>query len=206
MTDEESVERKKALIEDRRSQAAWYESLHLYAEAMKIYRAIEDDGNIQRLTMKMKEEYSGNAGKMERSGKFQEAANLYYLLGDKDGVERMKKFKPDLVILYDEEEGGLAKIAMGLGPTETDTDGEMFFRRPNPSERTTREERQEDQKGTIGEAETSEEIDLTPMGRKGISVKMPLGVKKMRFCPYCGERINTKKNPKFCPFCGDELA
>ncbi|MGA1866810.1 MAG: hypothetical protein ACMUFK_05015 [Thermoplasmatota archaeon] len=205
MTDEEPIDRRKTLIEDRRSQAAWYESLHLYAEAMKIYRVIKDIDNIKRLTSKMKEEYSGNASKMERAGKFQEAANLYYLLGDKDGVERMKKLKPDLVILYDDEKGGLAKIAMGLGTTETEMDGDMFFRRPNPSERTAVEERPEGQKEIAGDAETEEDSDLTPMGRKGISVKMPVGVKKMRFCPYCGERINTKKTPKYCPFCGDEL-
>ncbi|MBN1390154.1 MAG: hypothetical protein JXA22_05885 [Candidatus Thermoplasmatota archaeon] len=206
MTDEEELrERERTFLEDRRDQAAWYESLNLYAEAMKIYRAIKDDENIQRLTAKMKEGYSSNARKMERLGKFQEAANLYYLIGDMDGIGRMKKLKPDLVIVYDEEEGGLATIAKRLGTTDSETDSERYFMKPNPSEEggvtaITRGLVEPDDVGT------KKEDDQTPMGRKGVPVKIPIGVKKMRFCPYCGERINTKNDPRFCPFCGDELA
>jgi len=204
MSDEEELkEREKTFIDDRRNQATWYESLNLYAEAMKIYKAIDDKENIDRLSVKMNEEYTLNARKLERMGKFQEAANLYFLIGDKDGVGRMKKMKPDLVIVYDEDGGGLAQIAKGLGPSEGDTVDEKYFTKPNPTH-----EGREGEGEAISEAEPIEAVDddVTPMGRKGVQVKMPVGVKKMRFCPYCGERINTKKSPKFCPFCGDELS
>jgi len=205
MSDEEELrEREKTFIEDRRNQAKWYESLNLYAEAMKIYKAIDDKENMERLSGKMKEEYTLNARKLERMGKFQEAANLYFLIGDKDGLGRMKKMKPDLVIVYDEEGGGLAQIAKGLEPTEGEDVDDKYFTKPNPSA----EEGEKIEEETVSEAEPVEMTDseITPMGRKGVQVKMPVGGKKMRFCPYCGERINTKKNPKFCPFCGDELS
>ncbi|MGA1873060.1 MAG: hypothetical protein ACMUHY_05255 [Thermoplasmatota archaeon] len=206
MSDEEELrQREKTFIEDRRNQAAWYESLNLYAEALRIYRSIDDEENIRRLSEKMKSEYSDNARKLERMGKFQEAANLYFLIGDKEGVGRMKKMKPDLVIVYDEEGGGLAQIAKGLGITDGETVEEDYFTRPNPST----EQDGAPEGDIVTEAEPVDpeaEGATTPMGRKGVQVKMPVGVKKMRFCPYCGERINTKGTPKFCPFCGDELS
>jgi hypothetical protein len=208
MSDEDELrEREQTFLKDRRNQAKWYESLNLYAEAMKIYRSIKDDENIKRLSAKMAGEYTKNAVELEKTGKFQDAANLYYLIGDMEGVGRMKKQKPDLVIIYDESGGGLAQVAKELGSTESDESGEEYFSRMNPGDDF---EMEEDENGTVREML---EIDIespdegvTPMGRKGVPVKMPKSVKKMRFCPYCGERINTKKNPKFCPFCGDELA
>jgi hypothetical protein len=203
MSDEQELrEREKTFIEDRKNQAKWYESLNLYAEAMKIYRAIDDEENITRLSIKMNEEYAKNAKELERKGKFQEAANLYYLIGDKEGVGRMKNLKPDLVIVYDEEGGGLAQVVKKLGSTEEEVSGEEYFTRPNPSDDF---EIETDEIGN-GESKEGSDEEVTPMGRKGITVKMPKSMKKMRFCPYCGERINTKNPPKFCPFCGDELA
>ncbi len=200
MGDEEELrEREMTFVNDRRNQARWYESLNLYAEAMKIYRSIDDKENIQRLSSKMKDEYGNNAAKLESMGKFQEAANLYYLIGDMTGVGRMKKMKPDLVIIYDEEGGGLAQVAVGLAQDDTELDPDRYFSKPNPVD-----DFEVDENGEVVVSETPQE-DLTPMGRKGVPLKMPKNMKKMRFCPYCGERINTKKDPAFCPFCGEEL-
>ncbi len=208
MSDEEELrEREKTFTEDRRNQAKWYESLNLYAEAMRIYRSIKDDENIERLSIKMKEEYAQKAKLMEKTGKFQEAANLYYLIGDNEGIGRMKKLKPDLVIVYDTEGGGLAQVAKELGSSEDDETGEDYFSRPNPGD-DLEVDTDDEGKVRLEKVEDLEDIDddVTPMGRKGVPVKMPKSMKKMRFCPYCGERINTKKTPKFCPFCGDEVA
>jgi hypothetical protein len=205
MSDEQELkERERTYIEDRKNQAKWYESLNLYAEAMKIYRNIDDEENIKRLSITMNEEYAKNAKDLERRGKFQEAANLYYLIGDKGGVGRMKKLKPDLIIVYDEEGGGLAQVVKKLGSSDEEVSGDEYFTRPNPSEDF---EVVSDENGEgMVVKEESEDEDVTPMGRKGVTIKMPKSMKKMRFCPYCGERINTKNPPKFCPFCGDEVA
>lgn len=207
MSDEKELqEREMTFIKDRRDQAKWYESLNLYAEAMKIYRSINDEENINRLSIKMNEEYAKNAQEMEKKGKFQEAANLYYLIGDKEGLGRMKKLKPDLVIVYDEEGGGLAQVVQKLGSSDDEVPGDEYFTRPNPADDF---EMRTDENGNVTEVKDVQkgpDEDITPMGRKGVSIKMPKSMKKMRFCPYCGERINTKNPPKFCPFCGDELA
>jgi len=200
MEDEEMLmERERTFQNDRRDQAKWYESLNLYAEALNIYRSIDDEENIQRLSLRMKAEYGENAQKLESVGRFQEAANLYYLIGDMAGVGRMKKMKPDLVIVYDEEGGGLARVAEGLGNDDSDLDPEGFFSKPNPQEEFEATGKEEEVESTPSPDE------LTPMGRKGIPLKIPKNMKKMRFCPYCGERINTRKDPAFCPFCGEEL-
>jgi len=135
MSDEDELrEREQTFLQDRRNQAKWYESLNLYAEAMKIYKSIKDEDNIQRLSSKMSTEYTKNALQLEKMGKFQEAANLYYLIGDLEGVGRMKKLKPDLVIIYDETGGGLAQVAKELGSTETDETGEEYFSKMNPGD------------------------------------------------------------------------
>lgn len=204
MSDEKELkEREKAYLSDRRDQAKWYESLNLYAEAMKIYRNINDEENIKRLSIKMNEEYAKNAMEMEKKGKFQEAANLYYLIGDKEGVGRMKKLKPDLIIVYDEEGGGLSQVVQKLGSSDEEVSGDEYFSKPNPGDDF---EVESDENGDVKVVGGESEEDVTPMGRKGVAVKMPKSMKKMRFCPYCGERINTKKVPQFCPFCGEELA
>ena len=208
MSDEKELKaRERTYLADRRNQAKWYESLNLYAEAMKIYRSINDEKNINRLSIKMNEEYAKNAKELEKKGKFQEAANLYYLIGDKEGLGKMKNLKPDLVIIYDEEGGGLSQIVQKLGSSDDDVTGDDYFTRPNPTDDF---EMESDENGNVkvkkeNDQKRSDE-DVTPMGRKGVSVRMPKSMKKMRFCPYCGERINTKSSPKFCPFCGDELA
>jgi hypothetical protein len=117
-----------------------------------------------------------------------------------EGVGRMKKMKPDLVIIYDEDGGGLAQVALGLGQDDSELDPERYFSKPNPAD-----DFEVDENGEVAEPDTSSE-EKTPMGRTGVPLKMPKNMKKMRFCPYCGERINTKKDPAFCPFCGEELA
>lgn len=198
--EQELQKRREQFRKDRRSQAKWYESLNLYAEAMRIYRSIDDSDNIRRLEEKMREEYGENARKLEKMGKYQEAANLYYLIGDMKSVGRMKRSKPDLVIIYDEEEGGLAKLASGLdhfGPAPEES--EDYFMKPNPAD--------DFELDIDGEGKPAEETAGIKEARNGkaIPVKMPKNMKKMRFCPYCGERISTRKDPKFCPFCGDEL-
>ncbi len=201
MGDEEELrQRQEKLIEDRKGQAKWYESLNLYAEAMKIYNDIKDEENIHRLSIKMKNEYGKTAQKLENTTKYQEAANLYYLIGDLDSVARMKKKKPDLVIIYDEEEGGLAQIAKDMMDKTPALEDDRYFEKPNPAD-----EFEVNEDGEEIDPENGDK-ELTPMGRRGIQVKMPKNMKKMRFCPYCGERVNTKKSPKFCPFCGEELA
>lgn len=203
MGDEEDLrERQEAYKNDRKDQAKWYESLNLYAEALRIYRSIEDQGNIRRLEDKMKAEYGKEAVKLEGQGSFQQAANLYYLIGDHASVGRLKKMKPELVIIYDEEGGGIADVASGIGMDDerVDDDPGLFTKQNEEFEIDT------------DDVQMKDEVDRTPeekqapiIGRKGVPIKMPKNHKKMRFCPYCGERISTRKEPKFCPFCGDEL-
>jgi rubrerythrin len=104
--------------------------------------------------------------------------------------------KPDLVILYDSEGGGLAQLASTLDPMKEVSGEEELFEKMNEGD-------QED-------VSTKEELPETPhteevvIGRKGVPVKMPKS-KKKRFCPYCGEEISTKKEPRFCPYCGEGL-
>lgn len=191
-------EREQTLKADRRKQAQWYESLNLYAEALKIYEDIHDTDNINRLREKMRGEYSLNAKKLEKQGRYQDAANLYYLIGDLNSVSRMKKLKPDLVILYDSEGGGLAKLASGLGSRDIEAEQDDYFERMN----------EEDEEGSSDEVSVKKSAEGVKegisSGRKGIPVKMPKNRKK-RFCPYCGEEITTRKEPRFCPYCGEDL-
>jgi hypothetical protein len=209
MGDEKDLrERQETYLNDRRQQAKWYESLNLYAEALRIYKAIKDTENISRLQQKMKEEYGKQAGKLEKTGEIQQAANLYYLIGDLVSVGRLKKIKPDLVIIYDREGEGLAKIATDLETGKDITDPNTFFSKQNVSDDF---EMNIDEYDTIikeGEQtpDISDNIEKEVVGSKGVPVRMPKNKKKMRFCPYCGERITTKRESKFCPFCGDELA
>ncbi|HHD16282.1 MAG TPA: zinc ribbon domain-containing protein [Euryarchaeota archaeon] len=190
-------EREEALRKDRKKQAEWYESLNLYAEALRVYETIRDEQNIKRLRMKMREEYGKNALKMEESGRFQDAANLYYLIGDHASVGRMKEKKPDLMIFYDQESGGLARLASTLAPQDDFEERDDLFQKPNVD----REEREKETDGRSPE-ENASDIRTT---EKRYPVKIPKERKKARFCPYCGEEISTRKEPRFCPFCGEEL-
>ncbi|MEA3557748.1 MAG: hypothetical protein U9R75_00680 [Candidatus Thermoplasmatota archaeon] len=209
MGDEKDLrERQETYLNDRRQQGKWYESLNLYAEAMSVYRAIKDTENINRLQQKMKEEYGKQAGKLEKIGEIQQAANLYYLIGDHVSVGRLKKVKPDLVIIYDREGEGLSKIAADLETGKDAADPNIFFSKQNISGDF---EMKIDEHGDVVDEEERtpdrpDNVKKEVVGSKELPVKMPKNKKKMRFCPYCGERINTKKEPKFCPFCGDELA
>ncbi|MFO8050166.1 MAG: zinc ribbon domain-containing protein [Thermoplasmatota archaeon] len=193
MGDEEDLqERQEKFLKDRRDQAKWYESLNLYPEALKIYRSIEDTVNIDRLEKKMGAEYGREALRLEKEGNIQQAANLYYLIGDHASVGRLKSQQPDLVIYYDEEKGGLARM-----DTDTD-DADGFFEKQNIPDDV---ENVDNEKSTVFENSDKEKR----IKKRKVPVKMPKNPKKMRFCPYCGERISTKKEPRFCPFCGDEL-
>lgn len=189
-------EREETLKKDRKKQAEWYESLHLYAEALRVYEDIHDMDNIRRLREKMRGEYGLNASNLEKQGRYQDAANLYYLIGDLNSVARMKKLKPNIVILYDSEGGGLAKLASELDTKEGPSQGEDLFEKMND----------EDEEGSTPQTESdpSQKKEEGVVGKKGVPVKMPKNRRK-KFCPYCGEEISTKKEPKFCPYCGEDL-
>jgi hypothetical protein len=191
-------ERELTLRNDRRRQAEWYESLNLYAEAMRIYESIQDKKNIERLKEKMRKEYSRNAQLLENQGRYQDAANLYYLIGDHASVKRMKDLKPDLVILYDSEGGGLAKLASTLDDLTPASEDDDYFSKPNEGEE---EEIKEEEEGS-----KKKDIPVKkPAKRKNIQVESHKD-RKIRFCPYCGEELATKKEPRFCPYCGEELS
>ncbi len=197
MSDEqELLERKLILENDRREQARWLESLNLLAEALRIYTSINDAKNIDRVKNLMAENYGSNARKMEEDGRFQDAANLYFLAGDAEGVKRMKERKPDLVILYDSKEGGLARIAKNLDDLSKADAKDDFFSKPNIG-----------QEGTEGQEAPRTVVPSIDQGppTKTISVKMPKQRKALSFCPYCGEKLGTAKEPRFCPYCGEEL-
>ena len=193
MGDEEELrQRNDTIAKDRIAQAQWYESLHLYAEALRIYESIKDENNVIRLKEKMADEYRIKARDFEAAGKLQEAANLFYLIDDREALERIKSRKPDVVILYDKKAGGLSQLAGNVNkPTKGNVD-EIAFRSPNSPD----------------EGEVEEEPKRPAPngnGSKGLPVKMPKGKPSFRYCPYCGESVMTKKNPKFCPFCGEEF-
>ena len=194
---EDTMEREMKLKKDRLDQAKWYESLNLYAEALRIYRTLGSEQDVKRLEERMREEYSKNAKRLEMDGRYQDAANLYFLIDDNAGVKRMKGLKPDLVIIYDKEEGGLAKLASTLRKDEGQLISEDYFSKPNISP----EERIRPQKEEKVEAPE----ERPAPGGKGVPVKMPLKKRAIRFCPYCGESVLTKKEPKFCPYCGEDL-
>ncbi len=192
MGDEEELrERNDTITKDRIAQAQWYESLHLYAEALRIYEMIEDENNVIRLKEKMADEYRTKARDFEAAGKLQEAANLFYLIDDSEALERIKSRMPDVVILYDEKAGGLSQLAGNISTTTGSVD-ETVFRSPN----------------SLDEGEAKEEPKRPSSngnGSKGLPVKMPRGKPPLRYCPYCGESVLMRKDPKFCPFCGEEL-
>jgi len=183
MGDEEELEeRDREMRRDRIEQARWYEKLNLYHEALRIYRSIQDEENIERLAGKMRSQYGEKAKQLESAGKYQEAANLYYLINDRSSLKRIKGIKPDVVIFYDEEAGGLSQLAADVNGGG-DVGGEYF--------------------STPNEEEAMEDVEEEP--RKKLPVKMPKGRPQMRYCPYCGQAITTKGTPKFCPYCGDEI-
>lgn len=189
-------ERELTLRNDKRRQAEWYESLNLYAEAMKVFESIQDQENIVRLREKMRKEYGKNARSLEDNGRFQDAANLYYLIGDNSGVRRMKELKPDLVILYDSENGGLAKLASTLDEIGPDDDGEDLFSKPNV----------EEDGGEMEEKPKKRDIPIKKPAKKKEILIPTASEKRIRFCPYCGEELTTKKEPRFCPFCGEDIS
>lgn len=194
--EEELLERKMTLENDRREQARWLESLNLLAEALRIYTSINDTMNIERVRALMAQSYGSNAMKMESEGRFQDAANLYFLAGDPEGVKRMKERKPDLVILYDSKEGGLAKIAKSLDDLTRAEDKDRFFSKPNVG--------QEEKEGQVAPSSAIEVEEKEP-AKRTVTVKMPKQRKALSFCPYCGEKLGTAKEPRFCPYCGEEL-
>jgi hypothetical protein len=197
MSDEqELMDRKLTLENDRREQARWLESLNLLAEALRIYTSINDVKNIDRVKSLMVENYGTNARKMESEGRFQDAANLYFLAGDSEGVKRMKERKPDLVILYDSKDGGLAKIAQNLDDLSKAEDKDVFFSKPNIGQ---------DEDGGQGAQRTAVAAVEQETAQRTIQVKMPKQKKPLSFCPYCGEKLGTAKEPRFCPYCGEEL-
>ena len=200
MDDEEELrKRDEELRKDKIEQAKWYESLNLYYEALRIYRSIEDTENVNRIERKMEDDYSSKALELERRGRFQDAANLYFLIGNTEDVERMRRKKPDLVIHYDKESGGIAQLASEIYKTKNGTlEKEDFFRPNEPS--------LEDKSGSDSEKGVSTYSDKNngDKVKEKLPVKMPRK-KPMRFCPYCGETILTKKQPLFCPYCGEEL-
>lgn len=193
MGDEEDLlERERALSRDRIAQAKWYESLNLYAEAMRIYRSLKDEDNLSRLKSKISDQYSMKAKDMENVGRWQDAANLYFLVGDSGSVERMRRKDPDLVILYDEKAGGLSQLGISIDLGQDEKIGDRFFKKPNEDE------------PEKNPSEIQKKDNAPNPGRTGLPVRMPVK-KSIAFCPYCGERIETKKEPKFCPSCGEEL-
>ncbi len=193
MGDEEELrERNNTIAKDRIAQAQWYESLHLYAEALRIYESIKDENNVIRLKEKMADEYRAKARDFEAIGKLQEAANLFYLIDDQEALERIKSRKPDVVILYDKKAGGLSQMAGNINTKLAGNVDDTVFRSPNlPDEG--KEEAEKPAPASNGN------------GSKGLPVKMPRGKPSFRYCPYCGESVMTKKDPKFCPFCGEEF-
>jgi hypothetical protein len=194
--DEEDLkERNAELVKDRMEQARWYESLSLYGEAMRIYRALKDEESIGRLRNRIEADYRKKASDMERAGRYQDAANLYYLIGDSGSVSRMKAKDPALVILYDDKAGGISQLGSGMDLGK-DGEDDRFFRKPNEEPERPPEAR-------------SVEVEPAPAqaGRTGLPVRMPkrAAPSSNRFCPYCGVEIQTKKEPRFCPSCGEEL-
>jgi tetratricopeptide (TPR) repeat protein len=193
-------EREETLKNDRRRQAEWYESLNLYAEAMRIYESIRDSENIERLKEKMRTEYGKNANILEKQGRFQDAANLYYLIGDHHSVGRMKELDPNLVILYDSEGEGLAKLAGSLDDLSQRGGDVDLFSEPN------KEEEEDPAEAEPKEDIPKKEIPIKkPAKRKEIQVPASRE-KRIRFCPYCGEELSTRKEPRFCPYCGEDLS
>jgi predicted RNA-binding Zn-ribbon protein involved in translation (DUF1610 family) len=196
MGDEDDLrERDVELAKDRIEQARWYESLNLFGEAMRIYRSIKDEENIERLRNRIASDYRKKASDMEKAGRFQDAANLFFIIGDNDSVLRMKGKDPSLVILYDEKAGGISQLGTDLDLGK-DEEEDRFFKRPN--------EEPEAQKAPVPGPSGPSEGGAAQSGRTGLVVRMP---KKSanRFCPYCGEGILTKKEAKFCPSCGEEI-
>ncbi|MGA1820890.1 MAG: hypothetical protein ACMUIG_00020 [Thermoplasmatota archaeon] len=198
--DEELKDRELEIKRDKVNQAKWYESLNLYTEALRIYTSINDKENEERVRKKMVDGYSRKAVELEKMGRYQDAANLFYLIGDSESVGRMKEMDPNLVILYDEKSGGLAQLAENIySRAPGDLEDRSFFK---PNERDdTRPEPPE------VEPHVAEMVieDGVVKGKNGMKVKMPKGNRSVRFCPYCGESLITKKEPKFCPYCGEEL-
>jgi hypothetical protein len=192
MGDEEDLrERDEELRMDKIEQAKWYESLNLLAEALKIFKSVGDTDNEMRLKRKMVAQYGKKASELESGGRYQDAANLYYLIGETEAVDRMKKYDPDLVIMYDEDAGGIAQLASYIyAGGETVAEGDSFFK-PNVNLNASEDSVIDDMKESDAE-------------KKSLPVKMPRK-NPMRFCPYCGESILTKKEPSFCPYCGEEL-
>jgi hypothetical protein len=193
MGDEEQLnERNEELVKDRIEQARWYESLSLYGEAMRIYRSLKDEENLSRLRAKIASDYRKKASDMEAAGRYQDAANLFFLIGENDSVKRMKEKDPDLVILYDDKAGGISQLgsSLDLGP---EGEGDRFFRRPNDEAEPAREA-----------VSKPVEDQASQPGRTGLPVRMPKKA-AARFCPYCGQSIQTRKEPRFCPSCGEEL-
>lgn len=200
MDDEEELKkREEELRRDRINQAKWYESLNLFAEALRIYKSVGDSENMDRVEKRMNRDYSEKAKELEDRGRYQEAANLYYLIGDNANVDRMRERKPDLVIHYDEESGGIAQLASDIYQKDRVGATSDEFYRPN----TGSVEEISPNGDEVGILDVERE-EKSESSRKKLPVKMPRK-KPMRYCPYCGENIVTKREPKFCPYCGEEL-
>jgi hypothetical protein len=193
MGDEEDLkERNEALVKDRIEQARWYESLNLFGEAMRIYKGLKDQENLDRLRLRIASDYAKKAVDMEAAGRFQDAANLYYLIGDTASVNRMRTKDPQLVILYDDKAGGISQLGSDLDLGSGD-ETDRFFLKPNDEP-----EPEPDVPIVVPEREPA------ATSKTGLPVRKPRK-QSNRFCPYCGDPIQTKKEPSFCPSCGEEL-
>jgi len=167
--EEELAERNRDLIRDRKEQAGWYESLNLYAEALRIYSSIKDDENVSRLRKKMA------------------------LAGDLPSVKRMKDREPSLVILYDEKAGGLSQLGTDLAIGAEAEEKDAYFDRPNEGtdgvDKSTSDPRDvavrpQGRTGLPVRMPVAKQARFCPYCGERIVTK-----KEPRFCPSCGEEL-----------------
>ena len=173
-------ERRKKLRNDILRIARRYEEMRLYDEAVKYYKKLALEDDIERVTNIKNRTYIKKAREFEAQQKFEDAQRLYENLKMTDDVERLNRLMGN-----DDFVGEPAKAA-------SESSEEIIDEIISDFEPAAKEV--DDKK------EQKEQEYLTPDEPKETVVHGG-AMKIFKICPYCGEELNLPKKPNFCPYC-----
>lgn len=187
-------DREEQMRLDRLESAMRYESQKLYKDAIKYYKMAGEEEEAERVQNLMEELYLKTAREFEEVGKFEEAANLYEILGMGSDALRCRSKSGTKIPELDLEEGD---EVMGAFTNMGDSAEEEFS---EPDDDFSKFEYKESPERIPAHRSEDEEEEELP-------VKKPKGkMKVFAFCPYCGEEFDLPKQPKFCPYCREPFS
>jgi len=180
-------EKRRKIKEEKRELAEWYESQRLYLRSIKLYMEADAKKEAERVRVKMIKEYRAKAREFEEKNQLDQAANLYYIIGDNVKVRELKEKDPSIVIYYEYLSGDRRiNDIVGELPEGELKDLDSYFFEPNK--------------------ERTEEVEAAPTKSEEPQTKEEVSM-GINFCPFCGKDLRRfGADLKFCPYCGKRLS